>query len=889
MSNSPDIAAEVSKIVEESEKYGPENALTLDLSHLRLFELPYEQVERVKSRIARLALGHNSISHLSSHMTDFTRLRYLNIRSNHIREFPRVLCEMSSLEILDISRNKLNALPKNFGCLMSLKVLSVSKNRLKELPAYISKMPNLEILKVDNNPILYPPKTVMSMEIQETDMSRFLAGIQGFFRSEEESGYPVRKAMTIPEDHATHSKLSLAKRNSEPRIPHPPLPHGATNPKSGSSSVPTTTPSAVTVEESESLTTTTTTTTTAAVAVAVAAAAAPSSTTTTTTTTLTPSAPAHVPEKPRRSTPDILVPLSTTLQALGSPSLVSPHSDPQTAPSIASSTNSASTSTTPKSNHTEKKDVTAAALSPSDHLEPPAIPTPQTSPSPTLLGSPNTSNTTLPVSPSSVTRRERFRSNSTSGELRHSRRSSTQRRLQTLDEHDSSSPSRTHTRGHSHDCLLQTTQERMDVDLSSPHEAQKQLGCYFRKLPNTESSESSPTENVRLLEASRGILFALSQVHQMLRNYLLFCNNSSVLNVMQKLLHNANTHVGWLVQVLEKVTESFQEDPFDTQSLIHASTACIASFRRVIEAARKYLNELTGSANVRYTRTLILMLYGSAKELQNSLHRIIPPNAQPAAAENQHVTSPLNHRLPSSVFPRPDKVALGVATPAAIETDHQLLEKVSIAIKSANSVLSLLTDAVAKNALAGAHPQTAATANTNPSTNAKLRELASMAVSASEITRRLKTRIVTLHTPHDDYETIRFFDDTQAFVKAVIAVANAAKSVSTEFSFNKNVLTGLSTLTRCTKELIILLSTFGTRQNPTNSAVHDTQSNANLSPISRVPATPLSAALGSAAQSIISPLIMSPAAMPQSSNHVNYDYFSEVDTSSIDASSIHKP
>lgn len=114
-------------------------------------------------------------------------MRYLNIRANNFREFPKGVCTNRSfdqpwigvdlyqvyklplLEILDLSRNKINALPDEVNKLKSLRVLSVMQNRLDDLPAGLSEMNKLQILKVAGNPLKYPLRRVL--EASESDIA----------------------------------------------------------------------------------------------------------------------------------------------------------------------------------------------------------------------------------------------------------------------------------------------------------------------------------------------------------------------------------------------------------------------------------------------------------------------------------------------------------------------------------------------------------------------------------------------------------------------------------------------------------------------------------------------------------------------------------------------
>lgn len=97
----------------------------------------------------RLALSHNVLTALPTSFVVLTRLRYINLKGNDLREIPPVvslgqvsvvllptfqrlinlpplrvsqLCSLQSLEILDISRNKIKRMPDRPGRLASLRV-----------------------------------------------------------------------------------------------------------------------------------------------------------------------------------------------------------------------------------------------------------------------------------------------------------------------------------------------------------------------------------------------------------------------------------------------------------------------------------------------------------------------------------------------------------------------------------------------------------------------------------------------------------------------------------------------------------------------------------------------------------------------------------------------
>ncbi len=78
----------VSKLIDQYIAAGDPN---IDLSGKHLSELPPE-VERLAPLVVRLGLSQNLLSSLPVEVSRLGQLRYLNIRANHFREFPKAVC-----------------------------------------------------------------------------------------------------------------------------------------------------------------------------------------------------------------------------------------------------------------------------------------------------------------------------------------------------------------------------------------------------------------------------------------------------------------------------------------------------------------------------------------------------------------------------------------------------------------------------------------------------------------------------------------------------------------------------------------------------------------------------------------------------------------------------
>ncbi|KAF2809598.1 uncharacterized protein BDZ99DRAFT_443981 [Mytilinidion resinicola] len=137
--------------------------ITIDLGHKNIVSLPDEVIDVIRTEIERLALSHNNLSNLPSRLPECRRLRYLNVRYNSLREIPLPIMQMTALEILDVSKNKIKVIPEGISNLISLKVLAIQKNKIERLPVGLGDISSLQVLKLDGNPIVFPPPHVCTI------------------------------------------------------------------------------------------------------------------------------------------------------------------------------------------------------------------------------------------------------------------------------------------------------------------------------------------------------------------------------------------------------------------------------------------------------------------------------------------------------------------------------------------------------------------------------------------------------------------------------------------------------------------------------------------------------------------------------------------------------
>ncbi|QSL65030.1 hypothetical protein MERGE_002334 [Pneumocystis wakefieldiae] len=382
----------------------------------------------------------------------------------------------------------------------------------------------------------------------------------------------------------------------------------------------------------------------------------------------------------------------------------------------------------------------------------------------------------------------------------------------------------------------------------SKNNVQRNTESYFKRFSALPEAKRILLKSIEVIETSRGILFSLSQVYQGIRQYIVFCTDPSIKGTINLFLCTANIHIGALTNVLEE--HETKDHCMEPSFVISTCCACIEAFKQVIGAFHKHIKKITMKADIRYTRTLLLILYGATIEIRNSwmvLVSALPPTSfnvnifsfknhssgnftsshhptfkslsnvsianSSASATNTSNINPNSIPVPSNLnqaeLPNTHTSSiitqyLELADLSKTDTDEHLFEKILTATTAALSVLTLLENAATKNTITESEKDHSIT--TNSEITAKLKELATMSINARSVAQKLKSQLKNIRENNSLNYKRKFWEDINAFVKSIIAIAALAKFISTEFSFSKLILSGLSTVTRSTKELTILLS-----------------------------------------------------------------------------------
>ncbi|GAA5880561.1 hypothetical protein JCM3774_002010 [Rhodotorula dairenensis] len=572
---------------------------TVDLSHRRIAEVPVEVVDELKNEVEKLALGYNLLRDLPPQFAQFgNRLKYLNIRVNLLTTFPAVLCEMPSLEILDISRNKIRKLPATPGTLVRLKVFSIAKNRVKRLPVWFTAMTQLKVLKLDHNPLEWPPRDVstfpgtadgqtLSKQEEADEMQRWLPMLMRWMRDNRERELERERDRVRENDrrrspydgaHDSRNGLSID------------LDQQVLTEKQGQASellVPKDAPQF--------------------------RAAAPNK--------LGPSAAGDSDASARHSRGSSL---STAEQSLGSavrPGLRAKKSLPDLRQSHATILAERRTGTSLEDQPPQpevptryqplrslaEETVADGAVAPAP--EPPALTPDQESLGDQGVSRPTPAHVLVrSFSEQPVMRSEGFGSALPSPVTRKGTAP-----LERAEPRDMPP-------GNAHHALETATNAEND----------RISAAYFRRqsmLPVSTIAKTVPPALLGWIETVRGILFSISQVHAALRQFVVYAAQERLAGPVSRLMSTSDASTAALVDALDRF-DSFSHRGTPAPHIIRdVFTSCQQSvdlLRKLIDALQAPLRGLTSTADLRYTRTLLLMLFGSIGEIAQAWATIAP-------------------------------------------------------------------------------------------------------------------------------------------------------------------------------------------------------------------------------------------------------------------------
>ena len=187
--------------------------------------------------------------------------------------------------------------------------------------------------------------------------------------------------------------------------------------------------------------------------------------------------------------------------------------------------------------------------------------------------------------------------------------------------------------GHSSSSMAKADRSRKspNVLINAPNAMERASGAYFRRvsmLPALAVSKAVPSILLDFMDAVRGILFSLSQIYSSLKQYVVFPAADRLPSTLTRIMASADDAMGFLIDALDRFDASSRRknpQPPIVKDVIETCRENMTIFGKLVGALATNSTALFGEGgDVRYTRTLVVALYGAMGELSTSWSALTP-------------------------------------------------------------------------------------------------------------------------------------------------------------------------------------------------------------------------------------------------------------------------
>lgn len=153
---------------------------------------------------------------------------------------------------------------------------------------------------------------------------------------------------------------------------------------------------------------------------------------------------------------------------------------------------------------------------------------------------------------------------------------------------------------------------------------------YFRRistLPTAAISNTLPKPILCLLDAARSILFAVCQVYQTLEHYTLHAIDDRLKSVLRKVLDPASADMMQLINSLDRfdaMSRKTLPPPAICRAVVESCKDTVAVFGKAVGVLALQLKVIATGDDVRYLRSMLLVLYGATAEVSCAWQAMVP-------------------------------------------------------------------------------------------------------------------------------------------------------------------------------------------------------------------------------------------------------------------------
>lgn len=772
--------------------------------------------------IVKLSLQSNQITELPSNISLISKsIRFLDLHNNHmshIRESS--MKDFLSLEILDVSSNNLSYLPQSLSLIKGLKVVSLKDNYFKYLPPVLGELNNLNLIEINNNPLILPSlELIKAFQSQRADHD-WVIELKNYLNHNKplldyKISEQIQKAsslQSLPSQPPPAVPASTLPSAPPPPLPLLPIPLGP---------APTSTATAIT--RSKSISETKSKASKAARRMGLIIKK-PNDIDNANLLSTSTSNPTNSESESHDNSTNYSQSATETSFKIGSPPPPTLTMNGLTTSTLTNSLNNSPLSTPvsnkinnvftdsrpsrPRSNTLkeidkilEKNDIVDTEHKSGAYFR--RLSTLQEIPTDELSGPPS-------ANLNNDHGREPFLSVKHKGNHLAPHQAQYQLGIHT----PTSTQANNHVINVPHAHLQPQSTERLAYDTGKslpslpPKVTQNEISP--SKVLNTSKKYSSNT----LVKVSRKILFAFSELHSSVRRFTGFCVDKKVTIRMVSYLYATKSNIDSLVESLEQMEENDNPGSSNSNNIIVSLHSCISSLKSIMNLLSESFTAFVAKIDVCFIRMLYLTLYGSFNELMNA-YRILAPNTKAPVFNLPQITSHTSVpavsvtavAVPDTKPQKPTNASVSYETS---DVDEKLYRAIDISTSNAQVVFGELTKAISKSAIDSAMASSQDGSEESPGSIShavatKVKELTSVCMTSMDITKRLKSKLLTIRNLPSQATRNLFWDDINLFLKAIIQTFSAVKGIMTDLPILNDIRSSMANLTKTTKDVTVLM------------------------------------------------------------------------------------
>ncbi|KAG0253205.1 RAM signaling network component [Mortierella polycephala] len=163
---------------------------------------------------------------------------------------------------------------------------------------------------------------------------------------------------------------------------------------------------------------------------------------------------------------------------------------------------------------------------------------------------------------------------------------------------------------------------------NTSNDCEKYSEIYFQRLATyPPPPHALPAERVRLVEAARGILFALSQIYRAIKQVIGCSTDEKFCLMFTRLMQSTNSAMAQLIQTLDRFDSSAQVQIPDQALCSEIMRCCesnVMAFRKLVHMVQTQLRNISRFADARLVRNLVLILHGALLEIRVAWDSLLP-------------------------------------------------------------------------------------------------------------------------------------------------------------------------------------------------------------------------------------------------------------------------